>query len=334
MKRLLLIFLFLVVGCSSITEKKAPLKAPLTYDRAKSPFSNSSNNVWYQVNYDTYHSASNSSYPDPVITIKLTEPLSDNSLLEVYYEVNTNNINNIENKLNSVNKSMVDENLDSIIYQRTKNYNYLGDTPFFILSEDNDLEVKKELDQFYVNPDSTINDRYLAEQSAKNLLLQKSNSIITIENKYIHKYSDLFFISNNGDIRSVAVFKILNMIEFGIKDYRDPNLKFEDKSFDDVVKVITEPTEFKKYLEETYGVMSKNDYYLISDVTKYIMDHGAVLGKLFEATTDDYLAYVYQNPVSLKETGKNKEKKIGEISKQKYNEERTRDSFLKFLNTK
>ncbi len=332
MKKSLLVLLIFLTGCSS-TDKK-PLKQPLVYERPEHPFSNSTNDVWYQVNCDTYNFASNKLHPAPVTTVRLSQVEDENSLLEVYFEVGTNRFPDLDSKLNQNNKKMIEDNKDYIVTQKIKNFVYLENTPFFILSEDNDLDVKKELPTFLINNDPTIKDGYLSEQAALDSLITKSKSIITIENKYIHQHAKLHFISKNGDIRNISPAKIAQMIEYGIADYRIPPNEPSRKGTTQSARDIFNPEQFKDYLETTYGILPQNDYYLITDVTQYIMENGAILEELFEVETEDYIAYVYQNTTSLNEKGEDWERRIAEFTKHRYNGERTRDRFVENLKSR
>ncbi|MEG0727728.1 MAG: hypothetical protein RR422_08830, partial [Erysipelothrix sp.] len=138
----------------------------------------------------------------------------------------------------------------------------------------------------------------------------------------------------NGDIRNISPAKIAQMIEYGIADYRIPPNEPSRKGTTQSARDVFNPEQFKDYLEKTYGILPQNDYYLITDVTQYIMENGAILEELFDAETEDYLAYVYQNEISLNEKGDDWKRRLGEFTKQRYHGERTRDQFVEYLNSK
>lgn len=323
MKKIIIVLItVLLVGCSSTKiVKKNTKKEPLIYERPEKPFSNlKEDEMWYRIDYDVYNASEGE---DKKVLLTLDTKISDDKLVGGEYVLNYKSFTGKEVELPPNHSNFIDLKTDMIFDQQERKYAYLGDTPFFVLSEDNEIDVKKELIHFQGEAPS--------EDELKNRILDKSGSIITVENKYIHKWAAIYFIGPNGDIRLLTMMDLVTMIEYGVKDHRTESQS--DESFNitkDILKLFN-PEQFKPYLEEKYDIHPANHYISISDFSNYIMAHGAVLNELLEADNDLYFGLKIDNEFMFAETGDKKKTRFSNINFNRYENERTRKALFELL---
>lgn len=323
MKKIIIVLItVLLVGCSSTKiVKKNTKKEPLIYERPEKPFSNlKEDEMWYRVDYDIYNASEDK---EKKVSVTLDTKINEDTLIEGKYVLKADHPERSNGTLLPLYHNFIDEKKDFIYHQQERKYAYLGDTPFFVLSEDNEIDVKKELIHFQGEASS--------EDELKNRVLEKSGSIITVENKYIHKWAAIYFIGPNGDIRLLTMMDLVTMIEYGVKDHRTESQS--DESFNitkDILKLFN-PEQFKPYLEEKYDIHPANHYISISDFSNYIMAHGAVLNELLEADNDLYFGLKIDNEFMFAETGDKKKTRFSNINFNRYENERTRKALFELL---
>lgn len=307
MKKIIVILMSLfLVGCSlekKDKELESTKKTRLTFNRPEEPFTGLENTYWYKdgVSRDLPNGWNGlkiyaSSNPHTLIVrgfiIDKEQTIYDKSFR---YERPVNNVPNAELEVELP-------------------VEYLGETPYFYVSE---------------GPGQTKFGETIFYNGSKKEVYERAGSISTLEGKYINMYTNLYFISENGDIRETNLYTLTRWINFGISDIRDKELYSEDDMAKEELLSKFHDEEVAKYLNEKYGVIDKDKYLSIEAVAEYLMNDNGMFEKIYQLNNDKYMGTNTTNGKTIEKKGS--EKRYKELNKIKYNGTETYDEIIKRL---
>lgn len=117
-----------------------------------------------------------------------------------------------------------------------------------------------------------------------------------MEHAFLYERAWLFFFSDNGDLRTLLLWKLVEMIESGFNEdftnqERIVNL---DNAQRFLASEFSDP-KVARYLQHTYDISPKNLYMHISDFAKYLESNQAPINILRAMDEEEFMHFTYNN---------------------------------------
>ena len=172
-------------------------------------------------------------------------------------------------------------------YGRNVTFTQLPNTPFFTI-------VDNKESQYSYFKATTYNYHHLTDN-----IREASGSAVLVEEKFLNVYSELFFLADNGDIRSIKIPRLIEYFEYGMP-------KFNYNSVDDYIgeaqiftKEMFQNESIDSYLNRKFSTDVSSLYIDFNKFRSYMYNHLDEIEALRKLSIEDYNWFIFKDKNAL-----------------------------------